>query len=311
MKKITAMIPAYNEEQCIGTLYSTLQPILQQTNYEYEILFINDGSTDGTLEIIKQLRDKDPKVSYISLSRNFGKETAMAAGFDYASGDAVVILDAEMQHPPELIPDMLSLWERGYDDVYGRRKSRESESFMKRITSKIFYRLLQKLTHITILKDTGDFRLLSRRAVNAIKQYKETRRYTKGIFSLIGYRKTEILFDCKPRLAGATKWSYLKLINLAVEGVTSFTSSPLRLSTLTCLFVVFLGIIYMLFIVIKRLVIGDPVIGFPSIIAVIIILGGMQLVSLGIIGEYLARVFDETKRRPLYFVDEHNGDKVE
>ena len=311
MKKITVMIPAYNEDECIPVLYSTLRPILQKLDYEYEILFINDGSEDRTLEIIKQLRDKDRNVSYVNLSRNFGKETAMAAGFDYVSGDAVIVLDADLQDPPELIPTMISLWEQGYDDVYGKRKSRDGETFLKKMTSALFYRILQKLTRINIQKDTGDFRLLSRRAINAIRQYKETRRYTKGLFSLIGYRKVELLFDRSPRAAGKTKWNYFRLINLAIEGITSFTSSPLRVSTLAGLSVVFLGIIYMLFIVIKRVLIGDPVIGFPSIIAVIVILGGMQLVSLGIIGEYLARVFDETKRRPLYFVDEYNGDKVE
>jgi glycosyltransferase involved in cell wall biosynthesis len=305
------MIPAYNEEECLNALYSILQPILKKLDYEYEIFFINDGSTDRTLETIKQLRDKDSNVSYINLSRNFGKETAMAAGFDYVTGDATIILDADLQDPPELIPDMINLWEKGYDDVYGKRKSRKGESLMKKMTSAFFYRLLQKITHINIQKDTGDFRLLSRRAVNAIRQYKETRRYTKGFFSLIGYRKVEILFDRNSRVAGKTKWNYFKLINLAVEGITSFTSSPLRFSTLMGLFVAFLGMVYMLYIIIKRLLVGDPVLGFASIITTIMILGGMQLISLGIIGEYLSRVFDETKRRPLYFVDEYNGNRIE
>ncbi|MDR2884967.1 MAG: glycosyltransferase family 2 protein [Deferribacteraceae bacterium] len=311
MKKITAMVPAYNEEECLYPLYDTLSPILEGLKYDYEILFINDGSTDRTLEIIKELRQRNSKVSYINLSRNFGKETAMAAGFDYATGDAVVILDADLQDPPELIPEMVALWEKGYDDVYAKRRSRQGETFLKKFTSATFYNLLQKMTRVQIQKDTGDFRLLSRRALNAMRQYRETRRYTKGIFSLIGYRKVEILFDRNPRLAGTTKWNYLKLADLAIEGITSFTSSPLRISTMAGVGVAFLGILYMLYIVLKRLIIGDPVSGFPSLIAIITILGGMQLLSLGIIGEYLARVFDETKRRPLYFVDEYNDKDVE
>lgn len=310
MKLITILVPAYNEEAVLNKFYERVSEVMRTlTSYNYEILFINDGSTDSTLSIIKNLRERDHRVSYVNLSRNFGKEIAMIAGLDYAQGDAVVIIDADLQDPPELIPEMINYWEMGYDDVYAKRKSRAGETWLKKWTSSLFYKILQKMTNINILENTGDFRLLDRRAVEALKKLRESQRYTKGMFSWIGYNKKEILFDRDPRAAGETKWNYPKLINLAIEGITSFTTAPLRISALLGVIISVFAFIYMIWIITKTLLFGEPVSGYPSLMTVILFLGGIQLISLGIIGEYLGRVFNETKNRPLYFVDEYNDEK--
>lgn len=309
-KLISALIPAYNEEECLHELYNRVTNVLSQLeNYDYEILIINDGSKDKTLEILQSLHDKDKHLQFINLSRNYGKEIAMAAGLDYVKGDVVVILDADLQDPPELIPEMLKYYEDGYDDVYGRRKSRGGETYFKKLTSKLFYKLLQKSTRIDILIDTGDFRLLSRRAVDALRQYKEQRRYTKGFFALIGFKKKEFLYDRDPRIAGQTKWNYFNLFNLAIEGITSFSTFPLRLSSFLGLIVASTGFIYIVFLVLKTLIFGEVVKGYPTLLSIIIFLGGIQLLSLGVIGEYLGRIFDEVKNRPLYFVEKYSGDE--
>ncbi len=312
LKIVTIMVPAYNEEEVLDQLYDRLKYVTDPLagEYHFEILFINDGSKDRTLDIIKRLRILDSAVSYVDLSRNFGKETAMLAGLDYAKGDAVIIIDADLQDPPELIPDMLSYWEEGYDDVYAKRRTRSGESFIKQWTAKTFYKLLKKSTRIPIQENTGDFRLLDRRAVNALRELRETQRYTKGMFSWIGYNKKEILFDRDPRAAGETKWNYGKLTELAIEGITSFTIFPLRMSVFMGITVSFFAFVYMVWIIFKTLVFGESVAGYASTMAVILFLGGVQLLSLGIIGEYLGRIFNETKQRPLYFVDEYNDEKV-
>lgn len=312
MKLVTILIPAYNEEAVLNPCYQrTAQVLRSLTGYYFELLFVNDGSQDDTLTIIRSLRRLDPRVSFVNLSRNFGKEIAMIAGLDYAQGDAVILMDADLQDPPELIPELLKYWEQGYDDVYARRRSRNGESWLKKVTSARFYRLLQKTTRIPLQADTGDFRLLDRRAVQAVRQLRETQRYTKGMFSWIGFNKKEILFDREPRVAGSSKWHYPRLINLAIEGITSFTVAPLRLSSIAGSFVSLFAFLYMLFIIVRTLLFGNRVGGYASLMAVILFLGGIQLLSIGLIGEYLGRVFNETKHRPLYFVDEFNGEKVE
>lgn len=309
-KLISALIPAYNEEECLHELYKRVTAVLSKLeNYDYEILIINDGSKDKTLEILQELHDKDNHIQYVNLARNYGKEIAMAAGFDYVKGDVVVILDADLQDPPELIPDMISYYEAGYDDIYGRRKSRKGETWLKKTTAKLFYKLLQKSTRVDILKDTGDFRLLSRRAVEALKKYKEQRRYTKGFFALIGFKKKEFLYDRDSRVAGQSKWNYFNLFNLAIEGITSFSNFPLRLSSFLGIIVAAFGFIYIVFLVLKTLIFDEPVRGYPTLLSVIIFLGGIQLLSLGVIGEYLGRIFDEVKNRPLYFVEKYSGDE--
>ncbi|BCG61252.1 glycosyltransferase family 2 protein [Paenibacillus sp. URB8-2] len=310
MKTISILIPAYNEKDVLNLLYDRLTTIINSLGYyHFEILFVNDGSTDETLDIIKSFRKLDNRISYVNLSRNFGKEIAMIAGLDYAKGDAVIILDADLQDPPELIPEMLRYWEEGYDDIFAKRRSRAGETWLKKLTSSTFYKVLKKISNIPIQEDTGDFRLLDRRCVNALKHLRESQRYTKGMFSWIGYKKKEVLFDRDPRAAGETKWSYFRLLDLAIEGITSFTIAPLRLSAVFGCFISLFAFLYMIWIIGKTLLFGESVTGYPSLMTVILFLGGIQLLSIGIIGEYLGRVFNETKNRPLYYIDEYNDER--
>ncbi len=309
-KLVTILVPAYNEQEVLHLLYDRLEKLMNEnTNYDFEVLLVNDGSKDKTFEIMQELREKDKRFCYLNLSRNFGKETAMIAGLDYCKGDAVVIIDADLQDPPELIPEMIKYWEEGYDDVYAKRKSREGETWLKKFTSKMYYRVLQGFTRIEIQKDTGDFRLLDRRCVEALKSMRENQRYTKGLFSIIGYNKKEILYDRDPRAAGQTKWNYGKLIDLSIDGITSFTTSPLRWAALIGCGVSVIGFIYMIYIIIKTIVTGVDVPGYASLMVVILFLGGIQLIFLGIIGEYLGRTFNESKHRPLYFIERYNETK--
>ena len=310
MKKISIIIPAYNEEESLPYLYERLIKLMNETkNYEFEVLFVNDGSKDKTLEMIKEMRRVDKRFCYVNFSRNFGKEIAMIAGLDYAQGDAVIFMDADLQDPPELIPELIKYWEEGYDDVYARRKSREGETFLKKITSKMYYRVLQRLTRIPIQKDTGDFRLLDRRCVNALRKLRESQRCSKSMFSWIGYNKKEVLYDRDPRIAGQTKWNYKRLIDLAIDGITSFTTSPLRISTYISIPTFLMLIIYFIYVVIKCIRLDIPIQAFQATILLILFFSGIQILLIGIIGEYLGRIFNETKNRPLYFVDEYNGEK--
>ena len=308
MKKLSIIIPMYNEEESLPHLYERLIKLADNIpNYKLEFLFVNDGSKDSSLDIVKSYRVNDKRVCYLNLSRNFGKEVAMGAAFDYVTGDAVAIIDADLQDPPELIVEMIKYFEEGYDDIYAKRRSRKGETFLKKFTSKMFYRMLQSVSRVPIQEDTGDFRLLSRRAIEALKVFPEKQRYTKGMFSLIGFKKKAIEFDRDPRIAGETKWNYLKLIDLAVEGITSFTTAPLRVSTIVGGIIAFGSFLYMIFTVIKTLVTGIDVPGYSSLICVMLLIGGIQLIFLGVIGEYLGRIFIEVKRRPLYFIDEYSG----
>lgn len=312
MKKISILVPAYNEEEVLEALYQRLGKLANDNkSYEFEFLFVNDGSRDKTLEIIQDYAEKDQRIAYVNLSRNFGKEIAMIAGLDHVTGDATVIIDADLQDPPELIPQMIKFWEDGYDDVYAKRTSREGESWFKKASSRLYYRLLQKATHIEIQQDTGDFRLLDRRCVEALTQIRESQRYTKGMFSWIGYNKKEITYDRDQRLAGVTKWNYPKLINFAIDGLTSFTTAPLRLSSVMGGIVSVAAFIYIVYLVIRTILFGTDLAGYPSMMAVILFLGGVQLLSLGIIGEYIGRIFNETKQRPLYFVEEYHHGKTD
>lgn len=305
MKKISILIPAYNEEEVLEPLYQRLGKLANDNkSYDFEFLFVDDGSRDKTLEIIKDYSEKDDRISYVSFSRNFGKEIAMIAGLDHVIGDATIIIDADLQDPPELIPEMIKYWEEGYDDVYAKRNSREGESWFKKSTSKLYYRLLQRATRIEIQQDTGDFRLLDRKAVEALKQLRESQRYTKGMFSWIGFKKKEITYDRESRAAGVTKWNYPKLVNFAIDGLTSFTTAPLRISSVMGFIISLVAFIYIIVIVVRTLLYGIQAAGYPSIMAVVLFLGGVQLLSLGIIGEYIGRIFNETKGRPLYFIEE-------
>ena len=310
MKKISIIVPAYNEEESLPILYKRLYDLMESMKeYNFEILFVNDGSKDNTLEIIKQLREKDNRICYVDFSRNFGKEIAMIAGLDYVTGDCVIFIDADLQDPPELIPELVKYWNEGYDDVYAKRKSRKGETWLKKFTSKMYYKTLQHVTQVEIQKDTGDFRLLDRRCINKIKKIRESQRNTKSMFSWIGYKKKEVLYDREPRVAGKTKWNYIKLIDLAIDGITSFTTSPLRLSTFIAIPTFILLFIYFIYVIAKCFVIHEAIQAFQAIILLILFFSGIQILLFGILGEYLGRIFNETKHRPLYLVNEYNGKK--
>ena len=311
MKKISILIPCYNEEYNIDALYEQIRNVTKEIKeYRFQLLLVNDGSKDATLVKMQELHDKDSSVSYLSLSRNFGKENAMLAGLDFAEGDAVILMDADLQDPPELIPKLIEEWEKGYDDVYARRRSRAGETWFKKASAHWYYRILQKFADIDIPADVGDFRLLDRQAVDALCSLRERQRYTKGLFSWIGYNKKEILFDRNPRMSGNSKMSFLKLLSLAVDGITSFSVAPLRFASVLGLLISSVAFGYLLFVVGKTLLFGDPVAGYPSMISIILFMGGIQLVVLGIIGEYVGRIFYEVKGRPDYLVSEYNGERI-
>lgn len=310
MKKVTIIIPAYNEEASLPFLYERIEKLINSIdNYEFEILFVNDGSKDKTIELIKEYREKDSRISYVDFARNFGKETAMIAGLDYATGDCVIFMDADLQDPPELIPEMLKYWEEGYDDVYAQRRSRKGETWLKKFTSKMYYRVLQALTNVEIQKDTGDFRLLDKRCVNALRKMRESQRCSKSMFSWIGYKKKAIVYDRDPRIAGKTKWNYGKLINLAIDGITSFTTSPLRISTYIAIPTFVALFVYFIYVIAKCCVEHVAIQAFQAIILLVLFFSGVQILLFGIVGEYLGRIFNETKNRPLYLVNEYNGEK--
>lgn len=310
MKKITIIIPAYNEEEALPILYERTKKLMKDMEkYEFELLFVNDGSKDRTIEIIKKLRQEDNRINYVDFSRNFGKEIAMIAGIDYATGDCVIFIDADLQDPPEVIPELVKYWEEGYDDVYAKRRTRKGESWLKKFTSKMYYKVLQHVTKVEIQRDTGDFRLLDRRCVNALKKLRESQRNTKSMFSWIGYKKKEVLYDRDPRVAGSTKWNYMKLVDLAIDGITSFTTAPLRISTFIAIPTFMVLSIYFIYVIIKSFVVQEAVQAYQAIILLILFFSGIQILLFGIIGEYLGRIFNETKNRPLYLVNEYNGEK--
>ena len=302
---LSLVIPVFNEEEVLAELHRRLSVALQELSVSVEILFINDGSSDNTLRNLENLRAEDQRICILDLSRNFGKEIAMSAGIDYARGDAVVIMDADLQDPPELIPQLFAEWRNGFDVVYARRVERKGESWLKRATAYLFYRFIRRFAEVPLPEDTGDFRLLSRRAVNSLKELKEHHRFMKGLFAWIGYPQKAVPFHRDPRFIGYSKWNYFRLWNFALEGITSFTIAPLKISTYLGLLTAVSALIYAIVVIVKTLIFGDPVKGYPSLMVVILFLGGIQLLSLGIIGEYLGRMFNETKRRPLYLVKEY------
>ncbi len=299
---LSIVVPAYNEEAVLPEFHKRISAVLKSMSTEAEIVYVNDGSTDNTLVVMQGLQESDLRVAIVDLSRNFGKEIALTAGLDHASGDVVVVIDADLQHPPELIPELIKHWMDGYDVVYAKRISRSEESIIKKTTTYVFYRLIQLVSRVKIPEDVGDFRLLSRRAVDSLKQLREQHRFMKGLFVWIGYPQKAVPYQPDPRYAGQTKWNYWDLWNFALEGITSFSVAPLKLATYLGLATAFVAFIYAGIIIYQTLVHGNPVAGYPSIMVVILFLGGVQLISLGIIGEYLGRMFNETKQRPLYFL---------
>ncbi|TMG82749.1 MAG: glycosyltransferase family 2 protein, partial [Betaproteobacteria bacterium] len=286
---LSLVIPLYNEQAVIAAFHSRLVAVLDRLELPGEIVYVNDGSTDRSLSLLLDLRLRDERIAIVDLSRNFGKELALTAGLDYAHGDAVVIIDADLQDPPELIPELLKGWEQGYDVVSARRIAREGESWLKRLSAAAFYRLLERSTRTQIPRDTGDFRLLSRRAVDAAKSLREQHRFMKGLLAWIGFAHLSVPYRREPRHAGRSKWSYWRLWNLAIEGLTSFTIAPLRLASYLGAAVALLSFAYAAVIIYKTLAYGDPARGYPSLMVTILFLGGVQLLSLGVIGEYLGR----------------------
>lgn len=299
---ISVVAPAYNEEEVLPEFHKRLCGVFEALDWDLEVVYVNDGSHDRTLGVLKELRAQDPRVTIIDLSRNFGKELAMTAGLDHACGDAVVVIDTDLQDPPELIPELIRHWQDGFDVVYAQRAAREGETWVKKATATAFYRIIHKVSKVQIPRDTGDYRLLSRRAVEALNRLREHHRFMKGLFAWIGFPQKAVVYRRNPRFAGETKWNYWKLWNFALEGITSFSIGPLKLATYLGLGIALLAFLYAAVVVYKTLVFGEPVRGYPSLMVVVLLLGGIQLASLGIIGEYLGRLFNETKGRPLYLM---------
>ena len=306
-KKVTILLPAYNEEASFTLISQCMSRVIEDNpDYDWEFLMVNDGSTDHTLQQMIRLHESDPRYNYLDLSRNYGKEVAMMAGIDYATGDALIIMDADMQHPVSVIPEMLRYWEEGYDDVFAQRQG-SKESWLKRKSSHWYYKLLQSLTRVPIQKDTGDFRLLDRSCVEALRQMRESERNTKGMYSWIGFHKKGIYYQQQERQEGNSKWSMLSLLNLALNGIMSYTIAPLRLASVLGLIVSLVAFLYLIYIIIVTNLYGDPVQGYPTIMVTVLFLGGVQLLSLGILGEYIGRIFNEVKGRPGYFINSYNG----
>ena len=274
----------------------------ENLNLEIEIIYINDGSKDDTFEKINKQREKDERIAIIDLSRNFGKEIALTAGLDHASGDAAIVIDSDLQDPPELISRLVEEWSNGYDVVNARRTNRKGESFLKKITSYIYYRLLFHLSDINIPMDTGDFRLLNKNALDSLSKLREKHRYLKGLFAWVGFKQKEIEYERDARYKGKTKWNIFGLFSLAFDGLTSFSILPLRLASIIGFFSAFFGFIYGVIVITKKVFFHEPVVGFTSLVVLITFFGGIQLLSIGIIGEYVGRIFNETKNRPLYIV---------
>ena len=312
MDKITIIVPCYNEEEVIEMFYPAVQQCVEKIpDCEFNYIFVNDGSHDSTLEKLRKISAEHENVTYLSLSRNFGKESAMMAGIDYADGDAVIIMDADLQHPPERISEMIHWWHEGYDDVCAKRVDRAGETWLKRNCANLFYAIMKKFsTSYEMQRNVGDFRLLDRRCIEALKLLRENQRFTKGLFTWVGYHKKEIPFEVQPRAAGTTTWNYFALFNLAMKGMTSFTTAPLRLMTLLGITVSTAAMLYMIFVLAMALIYGDPVAGYPTLMTIMLFLGGIQLLALGIIGEYLGQIFHESKHRPIYLLDEMNGKRM-
>jgi glycosyltransferase involved in cell wall biosynthesis len=305
--ELSVVVPVYNEEQNLDYLFERLISVLDRLNMTYEIVCVNDGSRDNTIERLIEHHQQNPAIKVVNLSRNYGKEIALSAGLDYTCGDAVVPIDADLQDPPELIAEMVAKWREGYDVVLATRRSRQGESWAKRFTANAFYRIIDRISHVPIPRDTGDFRLIDRRVVDAIKQLPERNRFMKGLFAWVGFKQTSILYDRPSRYKGETTWNYWRLWNFALDGITSFSFIPLKVWSYIGLLVAIPAFFYASFLVIRTVLFGVDLPGYASIMVAVLFLGGVQLVSLGVLGEYLGRVYEEVKGRPLYLVRESYG----
>ena len=303
LASLCVVVPCFNEEAVIGAFHARLMAALDALPVSAQVLYVDDGSRDRTAAAIAALCAADPRVGALRLSRNFGKELALTCGLDHAEADAVVVIDADLQDPPELIATLWARFREGHDVVYAVRRSRAGESWFKRATASAFYRVIGRLSDTPVPADTGDFRLLSPRALLALRGLRERHRFMKGLFGWVGYAQVGVPYDRAPRAAGSSKWNWWRLWNFAIEGITSFSVAPLRVATYVGLLSAVLAFAYGAWIVAKTLLWGDPVAGYPSLMAVILFLGGIQLMALGLIGEYLGRLYLESKRRPLYLVE--------
>ncbi len=299
---LSVVVPVFNEVAVIRDFHRRLAAVLDTLSISAEVLYVNDGSSDDSMRLLREIGDGDARVVLLDFSRNFGKEIAMTAGLDHAGGEAVIVIDSDLQDPPELIPDMLREWQAGVDVVMMRRCSREGESWLKKATASWFYRLIGSIGELPIPADVGDFRLLSRRAAQALQSLPERTRFMKGLFAWVGYRQATLDYARDPRFAGETKWNYWRLWNLALEGITSFSSAPLKMASYVGLATAVYALASGVYVFGKALLWGDPVAGYPSLMVTVLFLGGVQLIALGIIGEYLARIFVEVKGRPLYLL---------
>ena len=302
---LSVVVPLYNEADVVDELHRRLKHTMDGLGLDWEVVYVNDGSRDTTLLRLETLQAAAPEVALLNLSRNFGKEIATTAGLDHARGQAVIVMDGDLQDPPELIPKLVAAWHDGADMVYAQRRMRQGETWLKKATASLFYRLMRQLADVPLPSDVGDFRLMSRRVVDALVQLREHHRFMKGLFAWVGFPTVAVTYVREPRAAGKTNWNYWKLWNLAIEGITSFSVAPLKLATYLGLATAVFAALFALQLVVRTLLFGNPVAGYPSLMAVVLFLGGVQLITLGIIGEYLGRVFNETKQRPLYLVERY------
>jgi glycosyltransferase involved in cell wall biosynthesis len=300
---LSVVVPLYNEEVVVREFHRRLVGVLDKISVVSEVIYINDGSTDTSLQVLNELRTHDDRIAIINLSRNFGKEVAVTAGLDYAHGDAVVLIDADLQDPPELILSLVEKWKEGNDVVYAIRRERRGETWIKRATADMFYRVMENIAETPIPRNAGDFRLMDKRCIAALAACRERRRFMKGLFAWVGFKQIAVTYDRDPRFAGTTKWNYWRLWNFAIEGITSFTIAPLKLATYFGLLTAFASLAYGTFIICRTALLGRDVPGYASMMVVILFLAGAQLTAIGVIGEYVGRIFVETKSRPLYLID--------
>ena len=300
---LSVVVPVFNEALVLPAFYQRLQAVVSRLPLEVELVFVDDGSSDDSLCVLEEFASRDQRIGLVSLSRNFGKEAAMSAGLAHAMGDAVVLIDADLQDPPEEIPRMVAAWQAGADLISMQRRVRHGESWLKRITAAAFYRIFQKIADVPVLVDVGDFRLLSRRVVDVLQQLPERQRFMKALFSWPGFRQSILSYDRDPRFRGSSKWGWLRLVSFAMDGITSFSVAPLRLATVCGALISLTAFVFAAWIVTKTLVLGESVAGYPTIMVSMLLLGGIQLLAIGLLGEYVGRLYMESKQRPLYVVD--------
>lgn len=306
-KTYSVVIPLFNEELVVNETYKRVRAVMDSTGEPYEIIFVNDGSRDGTLGKIREIAKSDKNICLISFSRNFGHQSAITAGMDYSKGQAVIVIDADLQDPPEVMLKMIEKWKEGYEVVYGLRIKRKGETLFKKVTAKIYYRILNKLTDVDIPADVGDFRLIDRKVCDALKKLPERNRYVRGLISWLGFKQTGVEFEREERLAGETKYSLGKMIKLAIDGITSFSYKPLKLASYIGAVISALGFLYLLVVVCQKLFTDTTIQGWASLVAITLFFNGIILIILGIIGEYIRRIYDEAKGRPIYIISEMVG----